>query len=450
MKPYCCFILLLLSCIFARAQHYGIGTTNPQSRLHVAGRVRADSFGTSTLPRAQLHTTGTVLHQALAVNNSTNNIYADDDGMLGSNPNPRLFSGQNTSPQNIPDNNCAGVNSSVTISGAAPWVKAKDISVTLTINHQYNGDLQAVLTAPNGRSLTLINVNGGNGQNFINCTLSDYAVNVLPTGNQSGITGFYKPTGTSGLCFSTANSTFEDLAHFADGGMINPNGVWTLRIIDRNLGFTGSLVAWQLTNVGIAGISNHQYIPRWYYGKLSDNESNIYDNGKVGIRNNSPQELLDVNGISVNKNISCVIYTADWTGSAADTGYAAGTFFVPNVLTDTGIVGNTRLITQGGFFSFIPGSVYGTGLFVAPATGFYTVTFRVKDVQPGRLLIAASLSGAAPEEILDEFVSGNCTPCDDRSYSMTLYMLQGDTHRLLRHVSGVLFGAMVISYRLEG
>jgi Proprotein convertase P-domain len=440
---------LLAGCCGLYAQRVGIGTTTPQSRLHVAGRILADSLslGNAT-PKAQLHTTGTVLHQSLA-NPGGALVYADTIGQLTTSLyEGKMFSMSNSFPGNIPDNSCSGLARSMTVGNTTGTVPSKDIAIKLSINHTSNTDLTVLLVAPNGKILTLLNANGGSGQNFASCILTDNAVATLPTGNTSNISGKFKPSGsTATVCgFTPTATTFEELG---TGGQIDPSGSWIIRVFDRTGGNTGVYVAGEVSNLGNAVFPNQFFVPRWQFGRLTDSSS-IYDNGNVGIGTTTPSQRLDVNGRSVNKNTSCVIRTSGWTGTATGAGYAAGTYFAPTVITDNGIAGDTRLINQGGEYDTNTGDAAATGQFYAPASGFYTVSFRIKAINPGRLLMAASLNGAAPEEIMDEFINGNCTPCDDRVFSAVIYMHAGDTHRVLRHVSGVTFASLVISYRLQG
>jgi Proprotein convertase P-domain len=440
---------LLTACYGVDAQNVGIGTTNPQSRLQVVGRILADSLSLGNVtPRAQLHTTGTVLHQNLA-NPGGALVYADSIGQLTTNLyKGKMFAMTNDFPGNIPDNSCSGLGRAMSVGNITGTVASKDIAVKLSINHSRNADLTVLLVAPNGKILTLLNANGGLGQNFVNCILTDNATGPLPTGNTSNISGKFKPAGsTTTVCGLTPNATtFEELG---TGGQIAAGGTWQIRVFDRTDGNSGVYVGGEISNLGNAVFPNQFFVPRWQFGRLTDS-STIYDNGNVGIGTTTPSQRLDVNGRSVNKNTSCVIHTSGWTATATGTGYAAGTYFAPTAITDNGIAGDTRLINQGGEYDNNTGDSVTTGQFYAPASGFYTVSFRIKAINPGRLLMAASLNGAAPEEILDEFISGNCTPCDDRVYSTIIYMQKGDTHRVLRHVSGVNFAALVISYRLQG
>ncbi|MDJ0705568.1 MAG: proprotein convertase P-domain-containing protein [Leptolyngbyaceae cyanobacterium MO_188.B28] len=63
----------------------------------------------------------------------------------------------------IPDNNPAGVSSSIAISKSGT---AKEITVEVAIEHTYIGDLLIEITAPSGQSVTLHNLTGGSQDNL--------------------------------------------------------------------------------------------------------------------------------------------------------------------------------------------------------------------------------------------------------------------------------------------
>ncbi|NNG26169.1 MAG: T9SS type A sorting domain-containing protein [Ignavibacteriaceae bacterium] len=102
------------------------------------------------------------------------------------------------------------------------------ISVVLdTILHSNVTDL-AILLSHNGLTDTLVVQPTNAGSNFIGCTLTD-ASSVPVDESQPPFTGIYKP--------------HSPLSVFSG---IDPNGIWTLKIIDLMSGNTGTLEAWGL------------------------------------------------------------------------------------------------------------------------------------------------------------------------------------------------------------
>lgn len=194
---------------------------------------------------------------------------------------------------------------------------------------------------------------------------------------------------------------------------------------------------------------------------------------KVGIGTATPQANLDVVGSTKTSSlqvtngasngailtsdasgnaswtapIGCVIRAQTFTASASGTGYAAGGAFAPATITASGIYGDTRLINSGAM-NVTTGSATNTGLFTAPSDGYYQVSVKAISVASSvRFILLASLNGAAPVEILDQLTSNPCANCSDISHTQIIYLQAGDTHRILRSVSGTAINDMVISYR---
>lgn len=179
-----------------------------------------------------------------AVFNGTNTGAIPD----GSNPNPTCGA-----PRDI----------NFAVSGASAPVAS--LSVSITINHTYIGDLDVSLIAPDSTALTLFSFVGRTmpvGSNFgdnsnLNGTyvFSDVAPGNIWSSAASGGNGFNIPGGdfkaqmpgpfsptNPGPPFSSLNSAFL--------GVANPNGNWTLRVLDCAAVDLGTVSAASLTLLG--------------------------------------------------------------------------------------------------------------------------------------------------------------------------------------------------------
>jgi subtilisin-like proprotein convertase family protein len=123
--------------------------------------------------------------------------------------------------------------STITFAGVPSTEEIKDVTVNLTIHHTFDSDLLIVLQAPDGTQVTLVNREGGSGQNFINTTFNDTAATPISAGPPNAVapfTGTFKPE--------------TPLAAFV-GKQVN--GTWTLLIDDTAQGNIGVLDNWTLT-----------------------------------------------------------------------------------------------------------------------------------------------------------------------------------------------------------
>ena len=134
-------------------------------------------IGTLT-PTTQMHTTGTVRLQGLDGSTGLKPVYVDSLGNLVKN----TLTNNNTTPNlSIPDNNCTGITSTINISGVGSTISSSSVKVTININHTYDLDLDVLLQAPNGKIISLLRSNGGNGDNFTNTVFTDAGA-LLTTG----------------------------------------------------------------------------------------------------------------------------------------------------------------------------------------------------------------------------------------------------------------------------
>jgi subtilisin-like proprotein convertase family protein len=137
------------------------------------------------------------------------------------------------------------------------------LDVTLNIQGGYNGDYYAFLRCNNGGFCVLLNRVGvtdasnpgdpGYADSGLNVTFSDSASNgdihlyqnVLNPGG-SALTGTWQPDGRiDDPALVKASSQRPDMLSSFNG--VNPNGLWTLFVIDNSPGFNGTLESWGLS-----------------------------------------------------------------------------------------------------------------------------------------------------------------------------------------------------------
>ncbi len=157
---------------------------------------------------------------------------------------PQSFS--NTSSVSIPDNDCNGASSTITVIGYSSSVSTSGITIQLNITHTYLGDLVLMLESPDGKIIGLSNRVGGSGDNYVNTIFSDAGSGQIPS---SGVpfTNTYKPwTSLFNVCVQTTATTFSAIG----SGSFNPNGIWKLWVYDRAGIDVGTIDNWTINIPG--------------------------------------------------------------------------------------------------------------------------------------------------------------------------------------------------------
>ncbi len=138
-------------------------------------------------------------------------------------------------PLAIPDNAPAGASSSFNVSDTAAIT---DLNVRVQINHTYVGDIQIFLTSPSSTTVTLLD-RPGEPATFFGCSNNDMDVTF------DDASGFVLETHCIGTTpwYVGAAAPVSPLSAFNGE---NPQGTWTLNVVDNAGADTGSLVDWEL------------------------------------------------------------------------------------------------------------------------------------------------------------------------------------------------------------
>jgi subtilisin-like proprotein convertase family protein len=150
-------------------------------------------------------------------------------------------SAANNTPAAIPDNTPAGITSAIVVAGAGAYLC--DLNLTTFITHTFPGDLDITLTSPAGTVVTLSTDNGGSSDDAFNGTVWD-----VDAGDTNAPGGVNDVTYAAGVV-ETPVAPEESFAAFTGE---NPNGTWTLAIVDDAGGDVGTLTNWSISVVTCA------------------------------------------------------------------------------------------------------------------------------------------------------------------------------------------------------
>lgn len=138
--------------------------------------------------------------------------------------------------------------SSILVSGMSGGVSHVTVKL-LGFNHTWPDDFDVLLVGPRGQNVLLISDAGGNGDWLnMNLTLDDDATALLPDDTQVS-SGIYKPTnyGVTDV-FAAPAPVAPYGSSLAVFNGTDPNGTWSLYVLDDEAGDQGSLTGgWSLT-----------------------------------------------------------------------------------------------------------------------------------------------------------------------------------------------------------
>ncbi|MCB9214175.1 MAG: proprotein convertase P-domain-containing protein [Alteromonas sp.] len=163
----------------------------------------------------------------------------------------------------IPDNDPLGTTATAAVSGLPTSASSiTDISVNLSINHTWAGDLIFELQAPTGEAITLFfepgstgGVGAGDSSDFISSSPIDFSDAYLDNAETMGNT----IAGNLFICQDDARCTYfpasddgtqQTFANLISTMVTNgsdPNGNWSLNVADTAGGDTGDVPAWSIT-----------------------------------------------------------------------------------------------------------------------------------------------------------------------------------------------------------
>ncbi|MBZ0326945.1 MAG: hypothetical protein K8F54_05025 [Altibacter sp.] len=148
-------------------------------------------------------------------------------------------------PNSAIANNTAYANN-IVVSGVTGTTSL--VTLTLTITHGNDADIDIFLQSPTGQILELSTDNGGTGNNYTNTVFSDAGATNITAGVPP-FTGTFRPEGTLTASGAPLNIT-ANITTFVGFNGAAPNGTWILRIGDDLAANTGTFNSATLTISG--------------------------------------------------------------------------------------------------------------------------------------------------------------------------------------------------------
>ncbi len=157
----------------------------------------------------------------------------------------------NTINVNIPDATTSGggwgggqvtygeANTSLSVSGIPANAVITNVSITLNVSHNNDGDLNFNIKGPNGSILNLVNNQGGSGNNFTNTVISKNGSTQFFSAN-APFTGTFAPDASFNIGPSGNRSNASSFTNII--GNNSGNGTWTLYAEDVNDNNTGGTI----------------------------------------------------------------------------------------------------------------------------------------------------------------------------------------------------------------
>ncbi len=203
----------------------------------------------------------------------------------------------------LPDNNPAGVDETVTISGIPADAFLEDIRlVDVELTHSRVGNLSLLITAPTGESLLVIDRPGtatGTGDLSNADSSSPLSFNDAATTDAEdlgdGIGGAGVVCADNGICDynptgNGTNNSFADLIAELRTNGSDPNGTWTINVADNAAAGTGSFGGFELVIDYFSGLAHATATDNCNVAQLDVNYANPDDpNGtSIDVMNVTP------------------------------------------------------------------------------------------------------------------------------------------------------------------
>jgi subtilisin family serine protease/subtilisin-like proprotein convertase family protein len=262
----------------------------------------------------------------LTINSGTGYIGGSPAGAIGtivSEETLPIFS--NPNQITIPDNGSSTTYpSTISVSGLSGTINS--LKVTLTgLSHTYSDDIDLLLVGPTGaRSLLMSDVGGTDNLNNITLTFDPAATSFLPDDGQLS-SGSYKPTNfdTSDL-FNAPAPGGPYGADFSVFNNSNPNGIWSLYVMDDAIGDAGIIAGGWSMLIGTGSPSNSATI------LIADNDlplpsvtlaanySGVSENGTTNLIYTFTRTGANTNALTVNYAVTgTAMLGTDYSGIAA-------------------------------------------------------------------------------------------------------------------------------------